>query len=174
LGGLQGRSGQLRARLEQFESRLGSTPEVEREYQAITRGLGTARSQFDQMVERRMNAEVEAAAISGGAADRFVLTGEPGLPWEPASPKRLAIIFIGLILATILAFSAAIAAEMFDPRVRGGADVRRTMGLLPIATVPQIHNSVYFNLRASRIVRLAVSMLIATPVLYFLVHFMVN
>ncbi len=101
LGGLQGRSGQLRARLEQFESRLGSTPEVEREYQAITRGLGTARAQFDQMVEQRMTAEVDAAAISGGAADRFMLTGQPGMPWEPASPKRIAIIIIGLILATI-------------------------------------------------------------------------
>ncbi|MEX2150337.1 MAG: hypothetical protein WD793_08970 [Steroidobacteraceae bacterium] len=174
LGGLQGRSGQLRSRLEQFESRLGSTPEVEREYQAITRGLGTARSQFDQMVERRMNAEVEAAAISGGAADRFLLTGEPGLPWEPAKPKRLAIIIIGLILATILALSAAVGAEAFDSRVRGGGDVRRTMGHAPLATVPQIHNSVYFNQRARRIVRLAVSILVVTPVLYSLVHFMVN
>jgi uncharacterized protein involved in exopolysaccharide biosynthesis len=174
LNGLQGRSGQLRSRLEQFESRLGSTPEVEREYQAITRGLGTARQQFDQMVEQRMNAEVEAAAISGGAADRFVLTGEPGLPWEPASPKRFAIIIIGLILASILALSTAVAAEAFDSRVRGGADVRRTMGHTPLATVPQIHNSVYFNLRSRRIVRLAVSMLVVTPVLYFLVHFVVN
>jgi uncharacterized protein involved in exopolysaccharide biosynthesis len=174
LGGLQGRSGQLRSRLEQFESRLGSTPEVEREYQAITRGLGTARAQFDQMVEQRMTAEVEAAAISGGAADRFVLTGEPGMPWEPASPKRPAIVIIGLILAGIMALSVAVAAEAFDTRVRGGADVRRTMGHTPLATVPQIHNSVYFNLRARRVVRLAVSMLIATPILYFLVHFMVN
>jgi uncharacterized protein involved in exopolysaccharide biosynthesis len=174
LGGLQGRSGQLRSRLEQFESRLGSTPEVEREYQAITRGLGTARAQFDQMVEQRMTAEVEAAAISGGAADRFVLTGEPGMPWEPASPKRPAIVIIGLILAGIMALSVAVAAEAFDTRVRGGADVRRTMGHTPLATVPQIHNSVYFNLRARRAVRLAISMLIATPVLYFLVHFMVN
>jgi hypothetical protein len=160
--------------LEQFESRLGSTPEVEREYQAITRGLGTAREQFEQMVERRMTAEVEAAAISGGAADRFVLTAEPGRPWEPASPKRLAIIVIGLIMAAVLALSGAVAAEAFDSRVRGGGDVRRTMGHSPLATVPQIHNSVYFNLRARRIVRLAVSMLVVTPVLYFLVHFMVN
>lgn len=174
LGGLQGRSGQLRSRLEQFESRLGSTPEVEREYQAITRGLGTARQQFDQMVEQRMNSEVEAAAISGGAADRFVLTSEPGLPWEPAKPKRLAIIIIGLILATILALSTAVGAEAFDARVRGGGDVRRTMGHSPLATVPQIHNSVYFNLRARRMVRLGVSILVVTPVLYFLVHFMVN
>jgi uncharacterized protein involved in exopolysaccharide biosynthesis len=174
IGGLQGRSGQLRARLEKFESRLGSTPEVEREYQAITRGLGTARAQFDQMVEQRMGAEVEAAAIVGGAADRFVLTGQPGTPWEPASPKRIAIIVIGLILAMMLALSAAVAAEAFDSRVRGGADVHRTMGVVPLATVPQIHNSVYFHQRARRAVGLAVSMLIATPLLYFLVYFLVN
>jgi hypothetical protein len=86
----------------------------------------------------------------------------------------MAIIIIGLILATILALSTAVGAEAFDSRVRGGGDVRRTMGHAPLATVPQIHNSVYFNLRARRIVRLAVSMLVATPVLYFLVHFMVN
>ncbi len=52
IAGLQGRSQQLRQRLEQFESRLGSTPEVEREYQAITRGLDKSRQQFDLMVAR--------------------------------------------------------------------------------------------------------------------------
>jgi uncharacterized protein involved in exopolysaccharide biosynthesis len=174
LAGLQARGLDLRRRLEQFESRLGSTPEVEREYQGISRSLGTGRQQFDQMVARRMDAEVEVAAITGGASDRFELATAPATPWEPSSPNRLAIVIMGLILAMIVALSAAVATEAFDSRVRGAADVWRTMGQTPLATVPQIHNSVYFRLRTRRAVRVAASLLIATPVLYFLIHFLVN
>jgi uncharacterized protein involved in exopolysaccharide biosynthesis len=174
LAGLQGRSGQLRARLEQFELRLGSTPEVEREYQAITRGLGTARAQFDNMVEQRMNAEVEAAAIAGGAADRFVLTGEPGTPWQPSSPQRLAIVIIGLILASIVALSAVVVVEMLDSRVRGAGDIRRMLGRSPLAVVPEIHNSVYWWRRMRRVLMLGGATVVAAPVIYFVVQLTVN
>jgi hypothetical protein len=153
-----------------MESRLGSTPEVEREFQAITRGLDTARAQFDQMLEQCMNSEMEAAAITGGAADRFVLAGQPAVPWQPASPKRVAIIVIGLILAAILALGTAIFVEMVDSRVRGAGDIRRLLGRSPLAVVPEIHNSVYWKHRARRLVTLVGSTVIAAPILYLVVR----
>jgi uncharacterized protein involved in exopolysaccharide biosynthesis len=171
IAGLQGRDQELRSRLEQFEIRLGSTPEVEREYQAIARGLDSARRQFEQMVAGRLNSEMEVAAITSGASDRFVLTANPGAPWDPASPKRLAILMVGLILAAILALTAVVTAELLDTRVRGAADVRQTLGLAPLAVVPVIQNSVYWRGRTRRLATMAVTLLVAAPVLYTLVYF---
>lgn len=174
LAGLRARERELRLRLVQFESRLGSTPEVEREYQSVTRGVDTARQQYDQMVARRMDAEMEVAAIAGGAADRFELTSAPTVPWEPAQPKRIAIVVIGLILAAIVALSAAVVAEALDSRVRGAADVCRELGRSPLALVPEIHNSVYWRGRKRRVAMLGGTALIMTPVVYLLVHLLFN
>jgi uncharacterized protein involved in exopolysaccharide biosynthesis len=174
LAGLQGRSAELHRRLDQFESRLGSTPEVERKYQEISRGLGTARQKFDQMVGKRMDAEVEAAAISGGTADRFRVEWPPGKPGRPVSPKRFAIVVIAIILAFIVAFSAAVLAEVLDSRVRGSADLRRTLGHAPLAVVPEIHNTVYWRLRSRRILMLGASTLGAIPIIYLIVHLLAN
>jgi uncharacterized protein involved in exopolysaccharide biosynthesis len=170
IGGLRARESELRTRLEQFEIRLGSTPEVEREYQAITRGLDTARRQFEQMASGRLDAEMEVAAITSGASDRFVLATPPGMPWDPAQPKRIAIVVVGFILAAIIALSCVVAAEMLETRVRGAADVRQTFGLSPLAVVPVIQNSIYWRTRGRRLSALVVSALVATPILYLLVY----
>jgi succinoglycan biosynthesis transport protein ExoP len=171
IAGLRGRDQELRGRLEQFEIRLGSTPEVEREYQAISRGLDTARRQFEQMVAGRLNAEMEVAAITSGASDRFVLTNKPGAPWDPAEPKRLALLIVGLIVAAFFALTGVVVAEMLDTRVRGAADIRQTLGIAPLAVVPVIHNSLYWRARTRRLMTLAATALVATPVLYALVYF---
>jgi polysaccharide biosynthesis transport protein len=171
IAGLQARDQELRSRLEQFEIRLGSTPEVEREYQAITRGLDTGRGQFEQMVAGRLNAQMEVAAITSGASDRFLLMTKPGSPSDPAKPKRIAILIVGIILAAIIALTAVVVAEMLDTRVRGAADIRQTLDVPPLAAVPEIHNSIYWRGRTRRLAMLAVTVLVATPVLYVLVYF---
>jgi succinoglycan biosynthesis transport protein ExoP len=171
IAGLRQRDQELRGRLEQFEIRLGSTPEVEREYQAITRGLDTARRQFEQMVAGRLNAQMEVAAITSGASDRFLLMTKPGSPEDPAKPKRIAILIVGFILSVIIALSTVVAAEMLDTRVRGAADIRQTLDLSPLAAVPVIQNSIYWRGRTRRLAMLAVTFLVATPILYVLVYF---
>jgi polysaccharide biosynthesis transport protein len=171
IAGLQGRDRELRSRLEQFEIRLGSTPEVEREYQAISRGLDTARRQFEQMVAGRLNAQMEVAAITSGASDRFLLMTKPSSPADPAKPKRIAILIVGIILAAIIALTAVVVAEMLDTRVRGAADIRQTLDLTPLAAVPVIQNSIYWRGRTRRLAMLGMTVLVATPVLYVLVYF---
>ena len=174
LAGLQARASMLRSRLDQAEMRLGSTPEVEREYQAITRGLNTARQQYDQMASGRLDAEMEVAAITGGTADRFELISSPSKPHKPAQPKRLALVIIGLFVAAMVALTAVVASEVLDSRVRGAADVRRTLGRLPLAVVPEIQNSLYWRTRARRAMLLGVSVLIATPAIYVVVYLFVQ
>jgi hypothetical protein len=62
-------------------------------------------------------------------------------------------------------------AEMLDTRVRGAVDIRRTLGVSPLAVVPVIHNSLYWRERTRRLMTLAVTVLVATPVLYAVVYF---
>jgi len=138
LAGLRARNSTLQARLAQIEAQLGSTPEVEREYSALDRGLGSARDQYNQMIEKRMSAEVGVAAIKDGSADRFTLVAQPAMPWEPAGPPRLGILVIAAVLALILGFSSIVVAELLDSSVRSARDVRSLLDTPPLALVPVI------------------------------------
>lgn len=166
----QARRDDLRSRLAQFESRLGSTPEVEREFQAITRDLGAARHQYEQMLNRRLDAEVVASAITSGATDRFRLLDPPAYPWGPAKPARKRIVLLFFILAGVVAVSSAVAAEILDSRVRGTRDIRTLLGVSPLAAVPMIRNSVYRRRRRLTAAAFVGSVLIGVPVTYMVIR----
>jgi succinoglycan biosynthesis transport protein ExoP len=138
LASMQARAAELRGRLSMFETRISSTPEVEREYQNLNRGLELARTKYDELLKRQMDSEVNTAAISRGAADEFRLVQPPGLPDRPAKPLRIAIAAIGLVLAGFFALVAMLVADALDTTVRGARDLRRILGESPLAIVPDI------------------------------------
>lgn len=170
IGGLQARGASLRSRLELLETQLGSTPEVEREYQEITRGLGNAREQHSQMLNRKLDAEVQVEAINTGAADRFTPFSQPSIPKSPSGPPRAGILVISVLLSLILAFSAVVAAEAVDSSVRGARDLRSILGSSPLAVIPEIHNSVFQQRRRRRVTALAGSVIIGAPLLFLVVR----
>jgi succinoglycan biosynthesis transport protein ExoP len=153
IGALQARTTELRTRLSQLENRLAMTPDVEREYQQVTRDLASARAKYEELVKRRMDSEVNEAAIAGGRADKFKVVQEPSVPREPAKPRRLVILFMGLVVAGAIALSAAIAAEVLDHTVRGARDVRNILAVSPLVAVPVIANSVSLRQRRRRLLK---------------------
>jgi hypothetical protein len=60
------------------------------------------------------------------------------LPGVPSKPDRLAILFIGLVAAAVLALTATVAAEALDPKVRGARDVRELLSVSPLVAIPTI------------------------------------
>lgn len=141
LAALQTRGMELRAKMSELEGRMTAAPEVEREYQIVTRDLAGARAKYDELLKRQMDAEVSEAAIAGGTADRFRVKSSPGTPKQPSKPKRLAIFMISLVLATIVGATAVVLAQLFDQTVRGARDVREILGVTPLSAVPVIRSS---------------------------------
>lgn len=147
LAALTARAAELRTQLVDLQGRLSSAPEVEREYQAVTRDLTSARAKYEELLRRQMDAEVSQAAITGGTADEFRVTSTPGVPQAPAQPKRLALALIGLVLGCIAAVSAILVAQLLDSTVRGARDIRELLDVTPLSTVPVIENSDSIRLR---------------------------
>jgi uncharacterized protein involved in exopolysaccharide biosynthesis len=170
LSALQARSAELRAKLSDLESKMSVAPQVEREYQAVTRDLSSAREKYDELVRRQMDAEVSEAAIAGGTSDKFKLVSSPKLPDKPAQPKRIAIMVVALVFAAIIALSAAIAAQIFDPTVRGARDVEEVLDVSPLIAVPVIENSTVVSARKRAITFSITKGAIAIAVVYFLIR----
>jgi succinoglycan biosynthesis transport protein ExoP len=147
LAALQTRSLELRSKLADLEGRLSAAPGVEREFQAVTRDLASARAKYDELVKRQMDAEVSEAAIAGGTADKFRVASNPSRPSEPEKPARLALFLVSLVMAVMVGFTAIVAAQMFDQTVRGVRDVRDILNVTPLVAVPVIETASTMRLR---------------------------
>ncbi len=174
LASLQIRLAELRGKSAQLTGQIGSSPQVEKEYQTLMRDLGLATDKYDQMLKQRMDAEFSAAATLAGSGDEFRLSRQPGLPNAAAKPSRIAIAIIGGILGFVLAVLAGLGAEAFDQTVRGSRDVLSTLGLSPLAVIPDIKNSISGARRYRQLRSLAVSVIVGIPALWFLIHFLVR
>jgi protein tyrosine kinase modulator len=132
------RAADLRAKLNDIEGRMTAAPEVERDYQIVTRDLASARTQYEELLKRQMDAQVSAAAIAGGSADKFRVKASPSTPDEPAKPQRIAIVIIAVVLGVIVGLSSIVVAQILDQTVRGVRDIREILDVTPLSAVPVI------------------------------------
>jgi uncharacterized protein involved in exopolysaccharide biosynthesis len=167
LAAMQARNLELRTKLSELESRLSAAPEVEREYQAVTRDLTSARQKYDELLKRQMDAEVNEAAIAGGTSEKFRVSSNPSMPREPAKPARIAIFIVSLVMAAVLGLTAVIIAQLFDQTVRGVRDVRDILNVTPLAAVPVIETSGTLKLRKRQAAAFVARTAIGIAIIYY-------
>jgi polysaccharide biosynthesis transport protein len=138
IAALQSRGLELRRKMTDLETRMTAAPQVEREFQTVTRDLASARSKFEELLKRQMDAEVSEAAIAGGTADKFNIKSNASVPDRPAKPQRIAIFAVAAVLALIAAMTAIVFAQILDPTVRGMRDIRDLLDVTPLTAVPII------------------------------------
>jgi uncharacterized protein involved in exopolysaccharide biosynthesis len=141
IAALQARGLELRRKMTDLEGRMSASPQVERDYQTVTRDLAGARSKFEELLRRQMDADVSEAAIAGGTADKFHIKSKPGLPDEPAKPQRIAIFAVAFALALIVGMTSIVFSQLLDPTVRGVRDIRDILDVTPLTAVPVIERA---------------------------------
>ena len=99
VAGLNGRVQELRQKREEYEQLLLETPQVEREYQELSRDLTNARELYEQTQEKRREVELSLALSQDASRDQLILAQAASVPKFPSWPPRAAIIFLGVILA---------------------------------------------------------------------------
>ena len=117
LNGVETQIGALERQLTELRekaAKLQSMPEVEVTYYTLTRDVATARQLYYQLNGKRADADIRAAAINIGTADRFTLVAPPLVPKTPTKPPRIGIALIGLIGATFLALMVVRVGIAFD------------------------------------------------------------
>jgi polysaccharide biosynthesis transport protein len=166
ISSLQSQAEQSRSRIAQVRGNIQSTPQVEREYQTLSQDLSVARVAYQEVLQKKIEADGAVSAIRSGSADAFRLTQRASLPEGRVTIRSLAALVIGGFLAITLAFAAALLAEMFDPTVRGSRDIRQVLDVTPLAIIPEIANSTTHAARRARWMRLAASIAVCTVVLF--------
>lgn len=120
---------------------MNTAPQVEKEYQAVTRDLDGARAKFQDLLKKQMDAEVSEAAIANGTADKFHIKAQPTQPDKPAKPQRIAIFVVAVAFAMMAAVTSIVFAQLLDPTVRGVRDIREILDVTPLTAVPVIERA---------------------------------
>jgi uncharacterized protein involved in exopolysaccharide biosynthesis len=160
----------LRQKIADYESRLARTPQVESEFEAISRRLQSARDNFDDLQRRSIIAEQSEALESKDIGARLAQVVAPVKPDSPTGPPRIAILILGIFLAGTLGVGSMLFTEMTDGTVRGSKDVIRAMDMVPLATVPVIatQSSLEHNQRRLYFARGSMLVVIVVIALYVL------
>lgn len=140
VSGLNVRSRELRSKRNEYEQALMETPQVEREYQELSRDLSNARKLFDETQEKQREAELSLGLTKGARGEQLVLAQAPFVPGSAAWPPRAAILVLGVILAAGLGIGIGTLRELSSSSVRSSRDVFEICGMPPIALIPEIHN----------------------------------
>jgi polysaccharide biosynthesis transport protein len=136
--GLERQQAQLQQQVTGLSHNMEGAPEVERQYDALSLNLQLAQTQYNQLLQNQMNAQLTSQAIASGRSDKIRIVQQPGVPLTPEKPERIAIGAVGLMLAILLGLTVVVVAESLDQSVRGSRDVRGVLALSPLGVIPEI------------------------------------
>jgi len=129
---------QLRARLAELEQRSAETPMIERDYDALTNDLESARKKHLEVQQKQMEAQLASNLETERKGERFTLIEPPVEPQKPVSPNRPLILALGAILAVAAAIGLMRLLESLDTRIRGREDIIALVSVPPLAVIPWV------------------------------------
>ena len=128
----------LRAKQRTYDSRLLQIPEIEREYQDLTRDYENAQTRYREVRAKQMQAEVAQELEKDRKAERFALSEPATLPERPTSPNRLRIALIGLVASLGGGVGLAWLRDLLDPSVKGPLQLARIARVPILTAIPYI------------------------------------
>lgn len=159
------------AKIAQYQGRLSSGPEVERQYVTLTRDLENTQLKYREVRQKQMEAEVAENLEAERKGERFTLIEPPLVPEKPTSPNRVAIIVLGLLLSIGAGVGAGLVQETMDASVRNRRDLENLLGVAPLAVVPWMEINSDKILQIQKRKRLIVIGVTAGFVVLLLTHF---
>ncbi len=138
LATLRAKKQELKAKYASYNTLLAQTPQVEREYLALTRDYESAVAKYKEVTAKQMEAQLAHSLETEHKGERFTLLEPPMLPEKPAKPNRLAILFLGVVFSFAGGVGTAALGESMDTTVRGSRGIIELLGAPPLGMIPHI------------------------------------
>jgi polysaccharide chain length determinant protein (PEP-CTERM system associated) len=130
----------LVATINQYNSRIQSSPLMEGAYAALTRDYNLAKARYDELNGKKSQSEIATSLENRGQGERLQLLDPASLPETPVKPKRLIIVGAGVGLGLLLGIFVAGGREMKDNSLKNLKDARAYTNLPVLGTVPLLEN----------------------------------
>jgi polysaccharide chain length determinant protein (PEP-CTERM system associated) len=159
-------SARTRAQAAVFKS-----PEYEKQYTDLVRDYELIKEQYQQMRQKQASAEITAKAARADAGETYMLINPAQVPTRPAEPDRVALMFLGLVLALSGGLGIVSLLNAIDTTIRGSADIAQIAGATPLGSIPELHTTAEIRTRRLRDAGITAGMLTAVVVVIAVIAF---
>lgn len=160
----------LKSKLEEYQKRLELTPQIELEYNLLTRDYNNARTRYQETLHKLMEAKSAEGLEKGQKGQRFIIIDPAIFPEKPYKPNRLAIILIGFILAIGAGIGIASLKEFSDRAIYSENALSLITGKPVLAVVPLIETEADLKRKKRKLIIFVLSILIGTGLIVLAVH----
>jgi chain length determinant protein EpsF len=123
----------LQRAMEQQRKRILDLQHNQDEYSVLKRDVESARAAYDSSLQRGGETRLESRLKNTNTA----ILNYAYPPMKPSSPRLLLNLALAIILGSMLAVSASLIKERFDPRVHSRADLLEGAELAVLAELPR-------------------------------------
>lgn len=169
---LAGQRAALRQRLGEMDVSMVRSPQVERGLLALTRDYQSAQKKYEEILGKKMSAEMAENLEGGQKAERFTVLDAPTRPDNPIKPNRKKLLAMSFIVAMAAAVAAVALLEAMRGTVRGIGQIRAIWGQEPLVAVPVIPVPGEAAQQRQRVLAAAGGALVVGLLLLGLVHFL--
>lgn len=162
---------ELRAKRKDYEERLASTPQVERQYHELIRDYENASIKYKELKAKQMEAQVGQVLESERKGERFTLIEPPELPEKPVKPQRVAIMLLGVVFSFAGSVGTVAVSETVDATVRGARGIVTLINMPPLASIPYIVTDAERRRSKRRSIAFIALCIFAVITVVMLVHF---
>jgi uncharacterized protein involved in exopolysaccharide biosynthesis len=127
----------LNQQLSEYQKRISALPSAERELTEKTRDYTILKEQYEDLLQRRQQAELKAN-VERVTASSTLIVQNPVYAEEAISRSKKMIMIVGsILLGLIIGFGVIILREWMDPSFRYEADAAQLLGVPILAGLPE-------------------------------------
>lgn len=159
-------------KVSQLQSQVVKSPQVEKGLSGLLRDYDNAKSKYEEVKSKQLNAKIAENLEQENKAERFSLIEPPVFPDKPIRPNRMKIIALGVIAAFGAAIALAALLEVLEGKLRGVDAVTSAINMRPLVIVPYVHTQLELKRKknTTRYVLLAIGLLLIF--LLIAIHFL--
>ena len=141
IGTIQKDIEELHQQAKSYQERLDRTPKWAHELGVLNRDYEIARTKYQSVVSRRVEAELAQELELRGAADLFHVVSPASVPSLAAKPDRVMGLLVCLLVALGLGVLTGVVLEMRDDSIRDTQELRDRLPLPILAVVPNMQSA---------------------------------
>ena len=162
----------LQEKNSQLQAQVTQSPQVEKGLSTLMRDYDNAKSKYEEVKSKQLNAKIAENLEQENKAERFSLLEPPVFPDKPIRPNRMKIVVLGIIGAFAGALALAALLEVLEGKLRGVDAITSVINMRPLVIVPYVYtqNELKRKKNTTRYVLLSIGLLLI--VLLIAIHFL--
>jgi polysaccharide chain length determinant protein (PEP-CTERM system associated) len=128
----------LKARVNNYQDRLNSSPTREQELADLTRGYDQSKANYDDLLKKQNSSEMATNMEQMQQGERFTMLDPPSLSLKPDFPNRLKFCAMGLGVGLALGLLVVVSLEIMDDRLHSEREIKTLLSMVVLSDIPEI------------------------------------